>query len=211
MVKVCFVHLGLYRTGTSALATSFSNMGLQVCTFFPGGLNKQQLELFHEDPQELVQDWWRKQNGKAFVRSLVASNDLLCGGWIPLLVFLAPQELQELHELAFRDGKFVQFLVLSKDIDDIVFSEIHHCIESALEQGTGLSKPLLEDSIRRKVFNHALAIDMFSNYCKEGPIELQNCLTRVPVEEEGDACLPCIENLLGALRQTYWSNALSEA
>jgi glycosyltransferase involved in cell wall biosynthesis len=170
--RKCIINLGLYRTGSTTLANALSSLGLSINRHFPDNLSAERLRGFLLDPSAEVHDWWFNDNGKQYVLSNLEAYELLGDGWMPLLVFLPPAELESLTWECARRNYSLQFFVTTRCLQSLIESELHHWVIHDLEQRAGLSfqdRERLSDLLSDRARKHDDKVKILLRYCQSRP------------------------------------------
>jgi glycosyltransferase involved in cell wall biosynthesis len=158
-LEVCYLNVGLYRTGSRTLAAAFEIAGFQVRRTFPE-ISPEKHKMILKNPGRAIRSWWFNDAGKEKLMSLVKDNDFLGDGYIPLLCFLPRQELETLVDRAQSIGKRIIFLATTRSHNDTVASELHHWVVEDLERKAQLTwedRSCLEDYLSKRSVQHEKA------------------------------------------------------
>jgi glycosyltransferase involved in cell wall biosynthesis len=154
MAHCCFVNLGLFRSGTTTLATAAESLKLLVHREFPE-LSAQDHKRFLYDPANLVSEWWFEKGGLEAMLNMIKRRHFLCDGWVAIIAFLPPEALLELKIKA--DGVKIVYLATIRDIEETVQSELQHWTIHDLERKACLSpteREELEQALRFRAEKH---------------------------------------------------------
>lgn len=167
MTKSCVLNLGLYRTGSTTFATASEKFGWKVDRTFPHqGLNEKTLRQFLVEPKVVIHQWWFHQNGKEHLMKRISDekNDLLGDGYIPLLCFLPSKEIINfVKEVKSKYDIDIIFLATTRNVNDLILSELHHWVRHDIERKAGLLKgqgqavndrTLLEHYLEQRAVKH---------------------------------------------------------
>jgi glycosyltransferase involved in cell wall biosynthesis len=168
----CIINLGLYRTGSTTLADALSSLGLSVDRNFPANLSPEQLRRLLVEPCKAVHDWWLKENGEWHVLTRLETNEYLGDGWMPLLAFLPPEELESLVQECMRRNDGLQFVVTTRCLPSLIHSELHHWVIHDLERKVGLNfqdRERLSRLLSDRFLKHADKVDSLLRYCQGRP------------------------------------------
>ena len=154
------VNVGLYRSGTTTLLESAINLGGKGYQKFPELSQQHEYKAILQNPQDIVLEWWLKGGVKEII-DLATIYDIICDGWISLLPFLPPKELQDLKAKAKVSGINLIFVATQRHVEGTVLSELQHWTIHNLEQQAGLSfqdRQRLEDDLRIRAVTHERCI-----------------------------------------------------
>lgn len=132
------------------------------------------------DPGRAVYTWWTNKGGKDSFLNLVKRHDIICDGWISLLVFLGPEILKDIQDEVKRSvGRDLAFVATERETEATVQSELHHWIRHDLEAFCGLSfeeRVALPNSLRERAELHSRALQRISKAlpCTILPLENQH-------------------------------------
>lgn len=146
----------IYRSGTSTLAEAARSLGLEVHREFPK-LTSEQFKRILLNPKKAIDGWFEEDSGAEKVIALAGKHGLICDGLIALLPFLSPDKLNDLKNDAKKENVHLEFVVSSRDIKDLVQSELQHWVVHDLEGKAGLSldeRGDLEESLRKRASKH---------------------------------------------------------
>lgn len=230
MPHACIVNVGLFRTGTTTLATAATHAGWSCYRWFPN-LSTEDFKRFLGEP-ELIVVRWASSGGLTELVELGLEYDLICDGWCALLPFLPLPDLDRLKQMALKRGISLTFVATTRSIEEIVKSELHHWVIHNLEQRADLTDEermlLCHDLRRRATIHHDIILklcglgvvrcfpllDIYTNWAK-GLSEVTNltegtwqqCLTQAGTQN-ATLRLP-IEGVLLTLRVGTGVNASS--
>jgi hypothetical protein len=124
------------------------------------------------EPCKAVHDWWFKENGKWHVLTRLATNEYLGDGWMPLLAFLPPEELESLVQECTRRNDGLQFVVTTRCLPSLIHSELHHWVIHDLERKVGLNfqdRERLSRLLSDRFLKHADKVDSLLRHCQGRP------------------------------------------
>jgi glycosyltransferase involved in cell wall biosynthesis len=135
---LCIVNVGLYRSGTTTLATAAEILELKTYRKFPT-LSPEKMKAVLLEPEATIVDWFEEKDGFQEVIRMARKYDLICDGWIALLPFLEASTFERLQHMASRAGVHMQFVATERNIQETVQSELQHWTVQNLEQKAGLN------------------------------------------------------------------------
>ena len=203
-MRASVLNVGLYRSGSTSLATAAAIGGWRVYREFPS-LSKQTLRHILLDPTVAVKEWW-SSNGKHEMLDLVKTYDLVGDGFVSLFPFLPVDEIQSFVKNAMREGIKIIFVATQRGLEQTVLSELHHWVRENLEERTGLSvenRCLLEENLRVRAERHQRRLETF-------PCDL----VILKLEEKSEWAYS-LERLFGQVKEETkpidWNKALQQA
>ena len=161
-MRLCIVNVGLYRTGTTTLATALEQLGMRSERAYkdienaPPHLQK----LMLTDPAQAIQEWYHTQGGQDRLIELCQANGYLCDGFLPLLPFLGATALHSIKTRLAQDqpGIDLKFICTQREVSSLVESELFHWAQHDLEQRVGLvsreEKAALADWLTQRAEDH---------------------------------------------------------
>jgi hypothetical protein len=157
---VCVVNLGLWRTGSTTLATAACSIGMKVYRDF------QTLKGMLLTPEETATAMVTS-DGIDKVVDLFKKYDFVGDGWLPLFILLPDEKiLQILAEASKRNIELV-FVATTRDMESNIQSELHHWVQHDLERLVELTEEEsddLEAALRRRWTTHKNAFDKRSSF-----------------------------------------------
>jgi hypothetical protein len=167
----CIVNIGIFRSGTTALAEAAARLGYKIYHRFPNlspGLHKEILK----NPGVALQEW-ASSGGIDELVHLACNHNLICDSWIALLPFLPVSDLREVEHQAKMRNVEILFVATSRNVEDTVKSELQHWVVHDLERQAGLSSEEwkeLETNIRARAYQHQEHILNLSGLVKLLPL-----------------------------------------
>lgn len=177
---ICFVNIGLYRSGTTTLAEAAKRLGMNVHRKYPILSPEYHLSLI-ENPQQIVLEWYSKEGLKELVH-VVSHNDFVCDGWFALLPLLPEIEFDRFKKEAMLLGTHVVFIATKRDIIPAVISELQHWTIHGLEEKANLTvkqSKMLECNIKKRAEDHGQNVQLLH---EKGKLKILSLHDRVHEE-----------------------------
>jgi glycosyltransferase involved in cell wall biosynthesis len=199
---VCIVNIGLYRSGTTTLATAFEALGLESHRAFSAVPETKLKDALH-DPETAVEQWM-SAGGTKELMMIAAENDIIYDGWLSLLPFLPDDRLHRLVADAEQSGICLIFVGTQREVDATVVSELHHWVKFDLERRSNLTineRDELEMKLRERAEKHKQCVVKLASKGFVTVLPLENC------EKQWPKKLAALTMFL----EQDWSNALQSA
>jgi hypothetical protein len=172
---LCVVNLGLWRTGSTTLATAAGSIGMKVYRDFPE-LQSETLKGILLTPEETVTAIVTSDGIDKLV-NLLEEYDFVGDGWLPLFILLPDESIQQILAEASKRNIELVFVATTRDMESNVQSELHHWVRHDLERRVGLTKEGSDDlqaALCRRWTTHTKALDKRSYFLN---------VTKLPLSE----------------------------
>ncbi len=140
---LCIVNLGLWRTGSTTLATAASSIGMKVYRDFPER-QSETLKGLLLTPEETVSAIVTSDGIDKLV-DLFEKNAFVGDGWLPLFILLPDEKIQQILAEASKRNIEVVFVATTRDMESNVRSELHHWVRQDLERRVELTQEESDD------------------------------------------------------------------
>jgi glycosyltransferase involved in cell wall biosynthesis len=199
---VCVVNLGLWRTGSTTLATTASIILMTVYRIFPE-LQSETLKGMLLTPEETVTAIVTSDGIDKLVK-LFEDYDFVGDGLLPLLILLPDEKIQQILAEASKRKIELVFVATTRDMESNVQSELHHWVRHDLVRRAGLTKEEsddLEEALCRRWTAHTNALNRLPSFLN---------VTKLPLGDFETSWAASLSKTPVRFSQEFWQRALQK-